>query len=62
MKIQLHMLKSKYQNVPQDQLVQLLERARNMVIEMSATLVAIKPARQPLRELQVPASIEINLV
>ncbi len=62
MKIHLQMLNSKYQDVPHEQLMQELERARNMVVEMSATLIAIKPARQPLFELQVPASIEISLV
>ncbi len=60
--IHLHMLTEKYRGVPQEQLVQLLERARNLVVEMIATLVAVKPLRQPLRELQVPAKISIVLV
>lgn len=60
--IALHLLKSRFANVPQDQILQLVERARNVVVEMAATLVAVKPRRQPLRELQTPASLELRLV
>jgi SAM-dependent methyltransferase len=60
--IHLRMSKEKYQSVRHEQLVELLERARNLVVEMIATLVAVKPSRQPLRELQVPAKISIVLV
>jgi len=43
-------------------ILELIQSQRNVVREMVAELEAIKPARPPLRELQVPAAIEIALV
>jgi hypothetical protein len=48
---------------PPEQIIQLVERARNMVLEMKATLIAVKPVRQPaesrnrpdIRKLRDPA-------
>jgi SAM-dependent methyltransferase len=45
-----------------DQAMELVRRERNVVVEMYAELRAIKPIRQPLRELQDSLSVEIELV
>lgn len=39
-----------------------VERSRNVVVEMTATLRCVKPIREPQRELQVPPRIEVSLV
>ncbi len=43
-----------------DEVMLAVTRFRNVVREMVATLVAIKPIRQPLRELQVSPPIKID--
>lgn len=57
--IELRVLKAKHAHTPPDQLIQLVDRARNMVSEMKATLIAVKPARRPLQNLIVMPKIEI---
>ena len=42
--------------------MELVRRERNAVVEMYVELRAIKPIRQPLRELQDPLSVQIELV
>jgi len=39
-----------------------IQYERNMVKEMICEMRAVKPAREPIRELQSPPEIEIGLV
>jgi ubiquinone/menaquinone biosynthesis C-methylase UbiE len=43
------------------QLIRAVKHERNVVVEIVAHMRAIKPAREPLRELQVPPEIKVNL-
>jgi len=52
----------RYQNVPIQMLVEKIETQRNIVREMVAELAAVKPARQPVRELQVAPKLEFAFV
>jgi SAM-dependent methyltransferase len=45
-----------------DQVLQEVMSLRNVVLEMTVVLIAVKPIRAPLRELQVPPRIEIARV
>jgi SAM-dependent methyltransferase len=54
--------KSRAQGLSADQVMELVRRERNAVVEMYVELRAIKPIRQPLRELQDPLSVQIELV
>lgn len=60
--IGLYLPHQKYGHVPQSQLLHMIETDRDIVVEMTATLVAVKPCRAPLRELQVPFATELHLV
>jgi len=51
-----------YQGVNLETVGQQIATQRNIVREMIAELVAIKPIRQPLRELQTPPRLEIAYV
>ena len=44
------------------QLFELVQRQRNVVREMSCTLRAVKPRREPRADLQVPPTIKVVLV
>lgn len=52
----------RYQNVPIQELAERVEMQRNIVREMIAELTAVKPARQPLRKLQVTPRLEFAFV
>jgi SAM-dependent methyltransferase len=52
----------RFQKVPIPMLVDKIETQRNIVREMVAELAAVKPARQPLRELQVTPKLEFAFV
>ena len=43
-----------------DEILRKVRQLRNVVVEMTAVLVAVKPIRAPLRELQRYPSIEIT--
>lgn len=58
----LHLMQSRFAGIPQDQLLQLINQARNVVTEMAATMVAVKPARAPVRDLQAAANLELRLI
>ncbi len=45
-----------------EQLIHAVKHGRNAVVEIVAHMRAIKPARQPLRENQVPPEVKVNLV
>lgn len=47
-----------YRDVPHPERVRALEHDRNVVAEMIVELRCVKPARRPLRELQVPPVVE----
>lgn len=46
---------------PQEEFMRRLDTERNFVGEMIATMEAVKPMRQPLKELQTPLNIEFLL-
>jgi len=54
--------RAKHGAMPPQQLIQMVERARNMVNEMQASLIAVKPARQPLQNLIEMPKVEIIFV
>lgn len=60
--VELRVSRAKHGGNPPQQLIQLVERARNMVLEMKTDLIAIKPMRQPLQELIVPTKATIVFV
>ena len=60
--VNLHVPAARFQATPHDQLIALVEQSRNIVSEMVATLVAVKPARQPQQELQKLPRVGIMLV
>lgn len=51
-------LKPAFADADHDELVRALHRDRNVVGEMVAELHAVKPAREPLAELQVPPEVQ----
>lgn len=59
--IQLLLSKEKYENVPLETLTTLIQHSRNIVIEMVAKLHAVKPLREPLKELQITPQVSIAL-
>jgi SAM-dependent methyltransferase len=54
--------KSRYQGREANDIYDEAMRLRNVVIEMTARLIAVKPIREPKKELQVAPSLEISLV
>lgn len=52
----------KFRGVPHDELMDRIYNGRNMVNEIVAELEAIKPLREPKRELQVPPNLSIEFV
>ncbi len=55
-KIELHVA-AQHRHLDNDALWELIQGDRNVVVEMVATLRAVKPIRQPLRELQTAPTI-----
>ena len=60
--ITLKVSKSRYQGKAANDIYDEVMRLRNVVIEMTARLIAVKPIREPKKELQVAPSLEILLV
>jgi SAM-dependent methyltransferase len=54
--------RQRYQNRPSHEAMDDVMRLRNVVVQMTAVLRAVKPIRLPRRELQVPPRIELALV
>lgn len=61
-KVSLLVDKDRYQDKSYEEIMFEVEAYRNVVKEMIVELVAIKPARQPLRELQVSPEIVFEFV
>jgi len=61
-KVQLLVRKGDSQGLTGEQIMTSINKSRNVVLEMVATLTAVKPARDPKRELQTPPKIEIVLI
>jgi SAM-dependent methyltransferase len=60
--ITLKLDKKRFSSMSGQALLAVVNRERNIVREMICVLTAIKPARQPRRELQTPPAIKIALV
>jgi len=60
--IQLFVSKKKYQGKSAEEIMEDVMRSRNVVREMVVDLVAVKPIRPPLKELQTHPPIELVLV
>jgi len=61
-KIILSVDKNRYQGKRADEIALEIDRYRNVVKEMIVELRAVKPIREPNRELIVPPKIELNLI
>lgn len=61
-KIVLYVSKDKYTNLEIKEIFSEINTFRNVVIEMEVELIAVKPARKQLRELQEQPKIEIKFV
>ena len=61
-KISLLVDKERYKNKSYKEIRYEVDTYRNVVKEMIVELIAIKPARQPLKELQIAPEIKIEFV
>jgi SAM-dependent methyltransferase len=61
-RIVLRVKESRYRGRPAEQILEDVMSKRNVVVEMSAHLTAVKPIRAPKRELLVAPKIEVQFV
>jgi SAM-dependent methyltransferase len=60
--IRLKLSRQRYRGKTAAQALEDVQHLRNIVLEMTAVLVAVKPIREPKRELQRPPRVELTLV
>lgn len=61
-RIVLHVSHARYNGATPEQIMNEVMLLRNVVHEMRVEMIAVKPIREPLRELQTVANVEIELV